>query len=202
MYPALAIKTFERLKGAKVFAKIFNRLTSRLKTISSPVLRAKVVHKEIDYFVDEVLANPTAQANVKCKKGCSACCHTQVSITDDEAEVLATLVKEGHAIDRERLNLQALVSEQASMFYKLDYEDRKCVFLNSKGECSIYENRPSVCRSNLSLSEPSQCSTEDGIEKPQRLLLTEKADMVIIAAFATSKKTGSLPKLLKEKLKA
>ena len=44
------------------------------------------------------------------------------------------------------------------------HQDRKCVFLNDQNECTIYDDRPSVCRTNTVLSDPAACSTEDGKE--------------------------------------
>lgn len=200
MFPALAKQTFDRLKKERSFTKIFSRISLSLKALKEPLSRAKSVHKEVDYFIAELLEDPIVKKNIQCKKSCTYCCHTQVSVTSDEVELMKMRLDEGLVIDLDRLKLQSLVSESPSDFYKLDYEDRKCVFLNDSGSCQIYEDRPSVCRSNYSISPPSQCSTEDGLEKKQRLLLTEKADMAIMAAFSTSKKVGTLPRLLYERL--
>ncbi len=201
MFPALAKQNFDRLKKSVPFTKLFRRLLLSLSRIPCGASRALASHQEIDTFIAEALKNPVAEKNLKCKRSCTFCCHTQVSVTQDEVELLIHEVKQkGIKLDLERLKLQSLVSEYSKDFYRLDYEDRKCVFLNDQGECGIYEHRPAVCRINYSFSEPIQCSTEDGIEKTQRLLRIDKADLVIMAAFKLSKRVGSLPRLLWEQL--
>lgn len=194
--PALASKTFNRLKDHKDFFQITKSIIKRLRKINSPIKRAKYVHREIDDALQEVLKEKLVKDLISCKKSCTFCCHTQVSVTSDEAELLAQKVIGGVEIDINRLYLQQSVQNNSEAFFQLKFQDRKCVFLNNAGECSVYENRPSVCRTNYVLSEPKNCDTQDGNIKPMRMLNTEKADMIIIGAYSNSKENGTLPFLL------
>ncbi len=139
--------------------------------------------------------------NVSCKSGCSACCHTQVSITSDEASLLVKQIVSGAEVDLRRLRLLADTGNNAEEFYKLSYEDRACPFLGAGDTCTVYENRPSVCRTNHVVSEPVLCETRDGQEQAVRLLNTHRADMIMMAFFKNSKENGALPKMLWKALK-
>jgi len=105
-------------------------------------------------------------------------------------------VEQGHKINLNLLEVQASVGTSATQWYQIPYENRRCVFLDEKNSCSIYEDRPAVCRTNQVLGPSSDCETKDGIEKPLRLVKTEEADMVVVAAFHIAGGSGSLPQML------
>ncbi len=200
-FPHIAYRTFQRLKDHPYFSKFVLSLRMAFSEMISPVQRARFAHKQVDEALDELWkANPLAAQATSCKKGCTACCHTQVSVTKDEAELLACRVGKDVLIDQERLERQARAKDSSSEWYKLSYEDRRCVFLGSDGECQVYEDRPSVCRSNYVFSPPEDCLTKDGNIRPVRLLIPEKADMVTMAHFLESRDNGDLPRLLKQNL--
>lgn len=167
---------------------------------TNPISRANLIHKNVDKFNNEVLKDPIVQKHLSCKKGCTACCHSQVSVTQEETSLLAELIKEGIEVDLNRLFIQKSAGNSAKDWFQLAFNDRKCVFLNDSGECKIYENRPAVCRTNFVISDPTLCDTSDGVEKPIRLLNTFKSDMVIYAAFSETPKAGALPLMLWEEL--
>jgi Fe-S-cluster containining protein len=200
-FPAIAYKTYEKLKDEKLFKKLFRKTKKKLRQIGSPLARAVLTHKLIDLEINQLFSDPVVKENVTCKKSCSACCHTQVSVTSDEAELLASEVLNGSEVDLGRLRLLAEAGNESELFYQFSYEQRACPFLNSEGSCEVYENRPSVCRTNHVISEAELCETRDGVEKPVRLLNTFKADMIIMAAFKTSQENGSLPFMLWKALK-
>ncbi len=192
--PAIAKQTFDLLRGQIAFSSITDSIIHHLKKISSPLERARFVHHVVDDYNREVFAHPLVKELSPCKKGCTGCCHTQVSITEDEAQLLASRVQEGVKIDYALLQKQMNAGNCSDEFYKLSYESRKCVFLGTEGLCQVYEDRPSVCRTNAVLGAASQCSTENGISNNQslRLIKTAKADMAIVGSFFASKKSGTL----------
>lgn len=199
--PALAARTFSKLKGEREFRKISERLTMRLKKIPSFFLWAQRAHHEVDHQLSKDLRDPLAASLITCRRGCSACCHTQVSCTIEEASLLVKVAQDRNlTIDLELLKKQALQAPER--WYQLSYEDRKCIFVSDAGECSLYEDRPSVCRSNYVISHPIQCDTSHGSQHPIRMLKTEHADMAIVGQFSASKKVGTLPSLLYEVLLA
>ena len=176
--------------------KITNDIVKKLKKISSPIKRARYLHKEVNKKLSLLFKEEAVQKHLSCRKGCSACCNTQVSVSDDEAALLAKLVESGLKIDLNKLKIQAQNSSNASSWYSQPYEQRGCVFLDENKECTVYNDRPSVCRTNHVVGDPKDCSTEDGIVKPVQLLNTFEADMAIMAGFGSCSKNGALPKML------
>lgn len=202
-FPAVAKKTYESLKSQDSFVKITNFVLHHLKKISSPLERARFVHNVVDEYNKEVFAHPLLQEFVPCKSGCSACCHTQVSVTADEAALLASHIEAGLKINLDRLKIQEKAKNDSAAFYKLSYTDRGCVFLNDAGSCTVYKDRPSVCRTNAVVGSASQCDTRQndssGHVQSQRLVNTPKADMAIIGSFMEVE-GGSLAYMLSKAL--
>lgn len=189
--PAIAKRSFDELQGKSEYSTIVNFVLHRLSKLSDKLKRARFIHKIIDEYNEEIFSHPIVKQLSPCSKGCTACCHTQVSVTEDEAELLAHLIKSGVNIDLERFKIQMNAKDDSRAFYSIKYEDRRCVFLGQDGSCEVYEDRPSVCRTNAVLGEASQCDTKDSIG-PTRLIKTPKADMAIYASYLYSKSSGSL----------
>ncbi len=199
--PALAAQTFAKLSKERLFRKIAERMGERLNKISSHHAWAKRAHGQVDHELEKDMSDPIIADLLACRKGCSACCHTQVSATIEEASLLAKKIEEtGFEIDWQLLRLQA--SYSADNWLHLSFDKRKCLFVSADGACQVYEDRPSVCRSNYVLGSPSQCSTVDGVQRPLRMLKTPRADMAIVGQFRASARTGTLPALLYEVLLA
>ncbi len=199
--PAIAAKSFNQYQNHPVYRSIFQQTLNQLRQIFSPIARAKLVHAKIEEHLNKNLSDPIVAKHISCKKGCTACCHTQVSVSHDEAELLSNKILSGSIlIDIDRLANQAQTGDDSTKWYKLDYQSRQCVFLDSEGSCSVYADRPSVCRSNYSISDASFCSTEDGVEKPHRLLNTHQSNMVLTAGYYAAKGGGALPHLLWKKI--
>jgi len=75
--------------------------------------------------------------DMKCRTGCSDCCHVRLSITRVEAEAIRTVVET--FTDEQRANLARSLASAAP--------DR-CAALDVSGRCTIYAARPVVCRSH------------------------------------------------------
>lgn len=193
--PAIAKKSFDQLMGQPEFSAIVNFVLKHLSKLTSKIKRAQFIHQLVDEYNEEIFSHPLVKELSPCRKGCTACCYTQVSVTADEAEVLATRVLEGVEINFKLLNIQMNAENNPDEFYKMDYHQRKCVFLDEEGGCKIYSDRPSVCRTNMVLGDASQCDTSVKV-KPTRLVRTPKSDMVIYASFLHSQSNGSLPYML------
>ncbi len=103
----------------------------------------------------------------------------------------------------ERLSLQAERGNDSDSFNKLSYQDRKCIFLDDLGKCKVYNDRPSVCRTNAVVGEASQCSTDGKTQGALRLVKTPKADMVIVGAYShAATESGTLSMMVSKVLKA
>jgi Fe-S-cluster containining protein len=202
--PAIAKNTFELLRNQPEFLSITQTVMNHLNKIKSSLERARFVHNMVDEYNKEVFAHPILKAMVPCKAGCSGCCHTQVSVTEDEAELLAhNISSNGLEINYERLAIQAEAGNDSSVFFKIPYAERRCVFLDKNGGCTVYKDRPSVCRTNAVVGDAAQCDTSVNPEGGSiRLVKTEKSDMTIVGAFAAASASGTLPFMLSKVLKA
>jgi Fe-S-cluster containining protein len=190
--PVVARRTFEELKNQAVFVKIVHFVVERLMKITNTYKRADFIHNLVDEYNAEVFSHPLVMQLSPCKRGCTACCHTQVSVTNDEAELLVKRIKSGVNIDRERLKIQMEAGANGDAYFNIPYDDRKCIFLDDQGACAVYEDRPSVCRTNVVLGSPEQCDTSKAI-LPTRLVRTLNSDMVIYGSFFCAKSSGTLP---------
>ena len=104
---------------------------------------------------------------ITCKKGCNDCCKLNLSCYPNEASTLAEKVLSGEVeIDKERLKRWKSGSRTE--------EDMTCVFLDSKGECSVYDDRPIMCSRMLVSSDPCNCAF--GCDKPKMQAIPEKLD--------------------------
>lgn len=196
--PAIAKKTFLESKANPELMEIVHSTLEKLKGMPSPIERARFVHAEIERFNKEIFSHPLVQKLSPCKMGCTACCHTQVSVSHDEATLLAQHVREGLSIDQDLLQKQMDAGNEEDGYYRLSYGERRCVFLDEKGACRIYHDRPSVCRTNAVIGDALQC---DSTTKPGQMTLvrTPKADLVIYA-FYLFNSGGVLPYLVGKEL--
>lgn len=105
-------------------------------------------HQQIRFIVDraaELVAPISA-----CKKGCSMCCNMAVTISSHEAKLI------GDAIGRvpQVVGMETDPDVLASLYLNVP-----CTFLINN-ECSIYEHRPSPCRTHFNISDyPQLCDT-------------------------------------------
>jgi uncharacterized protein len=189
--PAIAKKSYDELKDKPEYSGIVPLVLKELSSIPDELEQARIIHRLVDEFNTEAFAHPLVQQFSPCKKSCTACCHTQVSVTSSEAKLLVEKIRNGAEYNSERLQKQILTLDSTQDFYKLSHEDRKCVFLNQEGLCGVYEDRPSVCRTNAVLGNASQCDTTSGLQ-PTVLVKTPTSDLVIIASFIASKVNGAL----------
>lgn len=200
--PAIAKQTFDSLRNQPEYLAISRFVVEHLERIKNSLERARFIHNVIEEYNKEVFDHPILKELVACKVGCSACCHTQVSVTEEEAALLISHIDGGVPINYERLEKQAAAGNDSDLFFKIPYKERGCVFLNNAGGCRVYEDRPSVCRTNAVVGNPSQCDTKDGKFQNLRLVKTSKADMAVVGAFSHTKDSGTLPFMLSKLLKA
>jgi Fe-S-cluster containining protein len=139
----------------------------------------------VQSFGDAVAASAAKVAGdqgkrVSCAKGCGACCRQLVPVAEVEARRLAALVRElpeprrtevraRFAAARRRLEAAGLLgelrhaqhewSEEALPAFGLAYfrQGIPCPFLEDES-CSVYADRPLVCREYLVTSPPADCA--------------------------------------------
>jgi len=135
-----------------------------------------------DALVSVGISNTEAAGNkVTCSKGCGACCRQLVPITVPEVLALARTMESWPEVRRSRVRAgfaavtHGLVESgwlkrwndfldhpaggpQAFIELGLDYFrlGLPCPFLEEEA-CSVYEERPLICRQFLALSDPALC---------------------------------------------
>lgn len=137
-----ALATFKRL-----IASFPPKLLKKEDAIASRLALSKLAPlKKLEYIyelVDEIGAYMAPAT--PCGKGCSACCHYIVTISDIEIRYIEKNTK--------HKRLKTLLPKQ-------DYHGLPCPFLINNA-CSIYKARPFVCRRHHSLAPtPEWCAPE------------------------------------------
>ena len=141
-----------------------------LSVMPAGARRAEVLHM----LVGQALLGPPPQRPT-CARGCCACCHYEVEVTADEAELLAERVEAGLAVDEARLAAQAARSRGAPAWAALVAPENRCVFLADDGTCRVYAFRPAACRKLLVVSPAVECGQPGGQPHPITAPLAELA---------------------------
>ncbi len=82
---------------------------------------------------------------VACKKGCADCCHMNITISTEEAARI------GAASRRKFEKMLSSVRHEVSAFAGVP-----CPFLEADSACSVYADRPLVCRNHASFDEDAK----------------------------------------------
>jgi hypothetical protein len=138
--------------------------------------RARVFHQRMDAEMESA-----SQWKPSCRKGCSGCCHCEVEVTMDEADLLAEAVRDGLEVDRTRLSRQAARPRKSPEWVVPLSPESRCVFLGDDGACRVYERRPSACRKLLVVSPPVACVTIGAQTSP---IQVPRAEILLSAALA------------------
>jgi Fe-S-cluster containining protein len=140
---------------------------------------AASLHDVVDGAVQELMKKPRAD-EVSCRKGCAHCCHLNVDVTVQEAQLLLYAAQvAGFEFDEARAQRQAA----APSWGVLDPADRACVFLGADGACAVYEHRPMACRKYFVLTPAENC---DSVKNPGLKVLhfvSMEAEIFSSAAF-------------------
>ncbi len=92
------------------------------------------------------------QADILCKKGCSGCCRSGLSVSPIEFDFISSFLTESPEALKEALDAER----------DLRKSPESCGFLTLSGSCSIYEVRPIICMSH---GIPIQARIDEQIQK-------------------------------------
>lgn len=176
-----------------VVRSAFDKYCSKLREFAQGVQRANGLHRMLDASQKAIVG-----ISITCKRGCSGCCHYEIEITRDEAEVLGTLVRGGVDIDLSRLAKQAGRERKGPEWRDVLQADNRCVFLGTDGACRIYESRPAACRRLLVTTPAEACTTPGQPVAPIEVLTTEILMSAALSIDGVS--VASLSKLLTAEL--
>lgn len=105
--------------------------------VTSPLGRLRWIYRYLDAY------NRFVATFAVCRKGCSACCHIDVDVTETEAALIPKHL--GRPYAQRTIHTAGHTSP--------------CPFLGPQGECTIYRVRPFHCRTFHTLDDPHYCST-------------------------------------------
>lgn len=138
--------------------RMMDRYTGQFRAVGSrdaPSI-AREVHAAIDAALERDRNKSAASADIRCRKGCSHCCHEPVEIWPHEAALLVEGARAaGIPLDKARLERQSQYS--IDTWRQQPAADTACVFLGGDGACRVYEFRPNACRKLLVVTDPELC---------------------------------------------
>lgn len=137
--------------------------------------------------MDEIykLHNQLRQANqidqhTSCGRGCNFCCHDEIMMSQLEAEHFKAKALPVAKINTKHLKKQ--VAATGDFDNQLKFVERACPMLLPNGDCSVYDQRPLICRTHNSNDEPILCKHEKGVpRKPHGQLYTVEEQALALA---------------------
>jgi uncharacterized protein len=180
--------------------KYYERELKRVAEVAGPEREriAATEHGLVDDDVTQHLARHPRTGEISCRRGCSHCCHQNVTITEPEAALLLKVTEgDGIPLDWDRVERQAAPSSNGLLAWRaLPVEDRGCVFLDeASGECRVYEHRPTGCRKYFVIGNPEHCDIDRHPGKQVLVFAIPPAEIVASAALLVFEH-GSLPRML------
>lgn len=168
---------------------------AKLRERDNPT-RASEAAEIAQTLADRTLTRVPSKEVIACKRGCSLCCSNFVGVTPPEAFRLAAAVRragKGRTPDpwltipavMERAARSAGMTPSARLGAKIP-----CPLLAEDGACSVYADRPLVCRQAASFSLPPCVDEYEGkgglVRVPTRFLAaSSNAHVVLLAAMQT-----------------
>ena len=145
---------------------------------------ARETHAATDAVLERDRGKSAASAGIRCRKGCSHCCHEPVEIWPQEAALLVEGARAaGIVLDRARLERQGRYTMET--WREQPAADTACVFLGEDGACRVYEFRPNACRKLLVVSDPKLCdAANNALDEVERWICWE-AEIMESAALET-----------------
>lgn len=155
----------QKLKRINAGGKL-HRIVERLPALveSAEPLDRKVI--KLRKIADEAAA--VIGPFTPCARGCDACCHNPALLSEVEAMQIAQATGAKLSAPRRIFDLSG--GEEGRREYFAPYLGVACTFLKD-GACTIYKNRPVVCRVHHSIeNSPAGC---DNGRQPAAVDMTE-----------------------------
>lgn len=129
--------------------------------------------EEVYDYIDRYFE--AAQNLVACKPGCANCCHGRVWLMQVEADLIAA--KTGR-------NAPTIAAIEDSDTFPIRDASRPCTFLDADAKCSIYDNRPLVCRTHFNFEPTNELCRFENADKTIPLIDREKTIPGVLKAMA------------------
>lgn len=138
------------------FQQAVDTFFSKIKS-SSPRDKFKKIQELIDLRMSA--ARQPNSPPISCRISCAQCCSLPVDACSEEVDVILSMNVALDSVQTSRLRLQRQAG--ADNWQSLSATDKKCIFLNSYDNCSIYADRPLMCRKMRVTSDPQYCGSSD-----------------------------------------
>jgi uncharacterized protein len=135
--------------GAEI-GRLLHEVVPRLMESQAPKVRKYIRLTEIAEKVNALIA-----PNTPCRRGCSACCHIAVGISDTEAQRIAMHTGRVAVAQSGAGDLHSLARTLGRNI--IQYAQTPCTFLGAEGECTIYAVRPVTCRTHHAIAPDAKC---------------------------------------------
>ncbi len=134
-----------------------------------------IFDQEVRKWIDDYAISG---GRIFCNNGCQECCNLAVNCTFTEALCVAETLPEAKVVrvSEHAALLRKHIPEATDLRSYLRLHRQKigfCPFLDDKGSCSVYNERPFSCRSLLATKESRWCGADFSL-----LSSTEKRDFV------------------------
>lgn len=169
------------------------------KKVPDDLNRAYTLHQFVDREnAKNFKTRPDEYAQISCKAGCAACCHTTVMINEEEAKLLIGHAKDiGLELDWVRIEKLASIAKRGNekAFFRLPKEESRCEFLGSDNRCKVYEHRPASCRKYFVRSHPDRCA--DRVDNNVEILADIQVELAVSGMMDIDhKRIGSMYEML------
>lgn len=172
----------------------------RAATTGEALVVAAETHSAIDALLDRDRERSAESGAIRCRRGCSHCCHGPVEIWPQEAALLVDAARAaGIGIDQARLERQS--RHTPDTWRHQPAADRACVFLGDDGACRVYAARPNACRKLLVTSDPALCDSAKHTPEATERWFSWESEMLELAALEVFGR-GLMPLVLLAELKS
>ncbi|PLX66638.1 MAG: hypothetical protein C0602_11235 [Denitrovibrio sp.] len=141
------------LEIGKFYSQILNVVTSNLKLSCDDKSLTELMRLVTELAEEEANRSISKEErdHMDCKEGCCICCRVHVPVLRPEALRIKHYLAE-NLNEQEQNELLAKMKKMCIEIRCLDeieriFVNKKCVFLGSNGQCTIYPVRPLLCRS-------------------------------------------------------
>jgi Fe-S-cluster containining protein len=164
--------------------ELAERIVPDLEVLREKSGSLEMYYNELHQFADNMIESSNIKQFIQCgRQQCSFCCHDKIMGPLSEIVYISNLVK------KKGIKVNKSVIQTEENWNTLTFKEKACPLLDEDGRCSIYENRPLICRAhNISLGED--------IEKCKRLNGETTRELVVVSVeslqFADIMRDGSL----------
>jgi Fe-S-cluster containining protein len=163
----------------KYYTNYFTQLDKDIIFVKENIENFQVILDEIDTRTAAYLEKfPEYKERIYCKKGCSFCCHQVIPVNEHEVNhIISNYHDKVDQLDLVALEKQ-ITATMENVKETRTFDEMKCAFLNDDGACTIYEQRPTICRAFSMLDKNEGCNVFNETNDGLGLVATEASSLM------------------------